>query len=274
MQFRSLHPEFGVEVLEFDIHRGGTPEEIAQLREAYDRHQMLLFRGQGRIAPQRHVELTSWFGPPAPVSNVEGDNCVSVLQNGDDAGSMKLPFHSDMTYTDDPVRTICLQAIALPDAPTSTTYVSGMAAWDALPEALQAELADKTLRHFYSTRMADFDWPDFIAEHPVRKLHPRNGRPILFVTENHAERILECDESRSDQLIEELFDYLYAPERKYEHVWQKDDLLLWDNLALQHARTKHSDPVQGKRALQRVALCDTALPELIERARAREVLSG
>lgn len=269
MRFRPLHDDFGAEVLDFDIQNGGSAEEIERLRRAYDQYSMLLFRGGGRITPERHVEIASWFGPPPPVANGGANDFVSVLQNGEAAGSMQLPFHSDLTYTDDPIRAICLQAIELPELPTSTTYISGHAAWNHLPDELKEELAGLTLRHFYSTRMPDFDWPDFIAEHPVRYEHPRTGKPILFVTENHAQRIIELDEDRSRALLDQLFCYLYAPERKYEHVWQLDDLLMWDNLVLQHARTQHSDPGQGKRALQRVALSNVALPELIEQARER-----
>ena len=269
MRFRPLHPDFGAEVLDFNIQTGGTAEEIEELRRAYDDYSMLLFRGGGRLAPERHVEIAGWFGPPEPVDNSGEGDFVSVLQNGDSAGSMKLPFHSDLTYTDDPIQAICLQAIELPSKPTSTTYVSGSAAWFSLPADLQARLEGLTLRHFYRTRMREFDWPDFIAEHPVRKSHPRTGKPILFVTENHAERILELDEDESRALIDELFGHLYAPERQYEHVWQLNDVLMWDNLVLQHARTEQSDPGEGKRALQRVALSDTTLGQHLEKARAQ-----
>lgn len=270
MRFRPLHPDFGAEVLDFDIERGGSDDEIAQLRKAYDEYAMLLFRGAGRLRHERHVEVASWFGPPPPVDNSGRGNFVSVLQNGDAAGSIVLPFHSDLTYTDDPIRAICLQAIELPEGPTSTTFVSGIAAWNSLPAALQDELDGLTLRHVLDSSVTGFDWPTFIADHPVKYLHPRTGKPILFVTEHHATRILELDEARSDEIIKRLFAYLYAAERRYEHVWQLNDVLMWDNLALQHARTEHSDPGRGKRALQRVALSDVTLDEHIERARARE----
>lgn len=45
---------------------------------------------------------------------------------------------------------------------------------------------------------------------------------------------------------------------------------MWDNLALQHARTQPSDPGEGYRALQRVALAEVGLSELVDRARARQ----
>jgi alpha-ketoglutarate-dependent taurine dioxygenase len=38
-------------------------------------------------------------------------------------------------------------------------------------------------------------------------------------------------------LLEALFEHLYAPEDKVlAHHWRTGDLVLWDNLALQHAR--------------------------------------
>jgi len=269
MEFRPLHPDFGVEVLGFDIENGRSDSDIAELVRAYDEHSMLLFRGGPRISHERHVEITSWFGPPSPVDNSGEGQFVSVLHNKDMAGSMYLPFHSDLTYTEDPIRAICLQAIELPEKPTSTTYVSGMAAWNSLPADLQEQLADKMLRHFYKARLADYDWPDFIAEHPVRLIHPRTGRPVLFVTEHHANRILELGEEESQAMIEKLYTYLYAPERRYEHVWQLNDLLMWDNIALQHARTEESDPAEGPRGLQRVALSNLTLQQTIDMARAR-----
>jgi alpha-ketoglutarate-dependent taurine dioxygenase len=269
MRFRPLHPDLGAEVSGFDLQHGGTPGEIAELRSAYDQYSMLLFRGGGRVSYERHVEIASWFGPPGPVDNTGKGNFVSVLQNEEAAGSLQLPFHSDLTYTDCPIKAFWLQAIAVPEAGTSTTFVSSRAAWKKLDEDLQNELADKTLLHIHRSRAA-YGWPDFEAEHPVRLIHPRTGEPILLVTEHHAERILEMDEVRSREVLEGLFATLYAAEARYEHWWQLDDLLMWDNLAIQHARTRESLPSEGARALQRVALAEVGLEELVERARERE----
>ncbi|RZK00303.1 MAG: TauD/TfdA family dioxygenase [Novosphingobium sp.] len=278
MEFRPLHPDFGAEVIGFDLQRGGSAAEVAALREAYDRHGLLLFRKGGRVSPERHVEIAGWFGPPAPISNDgpqgDGGSLVTVLQNEEAAGRLVLPFHSDLTYTADPIDAICLHAIAVPEGGSSTTFVSGAAAWDRLAPALQAELADKTLRHFYNSRLMVADWPSFAAEHPVRLVHPRTGRPILFVTQNHAERILEMDEARSRAVIEDLFAVLYAPEARYQHWWELDDLVMWDNLAIQHARTEEAHPRSGKRALQRVALARVGFHELLARARAAEAVQA
>ncbi len=271
MELRPLHPMVGAEVIGFDTQTGGTPDEIAELRAAYDRYSLLLFRGGDRLAPERHAEITSWFGPPAPISNDGTANVVSVLHNRDPAGSMLLPFHCDLTYTDVPIKAICLQAIELPPSPTSTTYVSNHAAWDRLVPEMQARLAGLTLRHAYISDVSEYGWPPFIADHPVRFAHPRTGRPLLLVTEFHATRILELGEDKSSALIAELCAHIYAPECQYDHVWQLHDLVMWDNLAVQHARRQQSDFAGGPRALQRVSLAEVGLPELIERARERQL---
>jgi len=270
MHFEPLHDELGAQVFGFDLQTGGTPAEVAALRNAWDRHGLLLFRGDGPISHERHVEIASWFGPPPPVDNSGRGDFVSVLKNSDAAGTVELEFHSDLTYTEDPIRAICLHAIAVPEGGTSTNFVSGVSAWKRLPEDMKARLDGLTLEHRLDHFASGFDWPVFVAEHPVRLDHPRTGAPVLFVTQSHARRILELDQEESDALIERLFAHLYAPEHVYEHHWQLHDLVLIDNLALQHARPQRADPGRGERALQRVALADTTLDVLVERARARE----
>jgi taurine dioxygenase len=270
MDIRPLHPQFGAEVMNFDVQLGSAPEDIAALRQAFDQYSLLLFRGGRRISPDRHTEIATWFGPPGPVSNSGADDFVSVLHNRDPAGSMQLPFHCDLTYTDVPIKAICLHAIDLPASPTSTTFVSNKAAWQRLTPSQQTRLEALTLRHVHISNVQEYDWPPFIADHKVKFTHPRTGEPLLLVTEHHAEKILELNDSESRALIDELLAHIYANECQYDHIWQLDDLLLWDNLAVQHARREQSDYVGGPRALQRVALAEVGLPELIERARSMQ----
>ena len=270
MEFRPLHPDFGVEVLGFDLQHGRSEADIADLREAYDRHSLLLFRGSDRLNHERHVEIAGWFGPPSPVDNSGQGDFVSVLHNRDPAGSMLLPFHSDLTYTDFPIKAICLQAIELPGRPTSTTFVSNFNAWNRLSAERQQQLVGLTLRHVHISDVPEYNWPDFIADHPLRFPHPRNGRPLLLCTELHATRILELEEAESAALIAELLADQYASGRQYDHAWELNDVIMLDNIAVQHARREKSDFAGGPRALQRVALCEITLQESIDRAWAKQ----
>lgn len=274
MEFLPLHRDFAVEVRGFDLHEGGTPDEIERLRAAWDAHGLLLFRAGRPVSPARQLEIAAWFGPPPPVAN-GGDGSrvedyVTVLHNEEAPGRIALPFHSDLTYTDHPIRGICLHALDLPEGETSTTFVSGVSAWRSLPGELKAAVAGRVAEHRLDISLSGLDWPVFVAEHPMVLLHPRHGAPVLFVTEHHAERVIGMDEAEGKALLARLFAHLYAPAARYEHVWRLHDLVMIDNIALQHARTRVADPGRGARALQRVALSETTHDEVVELARAKE----
>jgi taurine dioxygenase len=269
MRFRRLHQSLGVEVIDFDPCAPTEPERVAELQRALDEHQLLVFRGGRRIPPERQVEISGWFGPVTDDSG-EGRRW-SVLTNADAAGTVHLPFHSDFTYTDAPIQVISLHALEIPPAGASTAFASGIRAWATLPEQCRQKLQGRTVRHRYRSSITE-GLPVFVAHHPVRFVHPRTGRPVLFVTEFHADRIDGLDSYESSRLLAELFAHLYRPENVYVHRWQRWDLVLWDNLALQHARLGETRIADGERSFQRVSLNERPYAELIERARALEAL--
>lgn len=250
MLLTPLPQGFGVEVSDFDLDKGGSPEEIGQLQQAFRDHHLLVFRGPLLVAPERQVEITSWFGPVL----VEG-TAWTVLDNAEPTGRFILPFHCDITFVEHPLAGICLVPQELPRNQTSTTYVSNALGWRNLPEAVKAELAGRKARHsFISDDDIDLGLPSFEYWHPACLRHAETGEPLLFVTENHVDLIEGHSPQRSAELLEVAFAALYAPERRYEHVWRPGDLVVWNNLAIQHARTAVAEVDQGKRVMRRVQL--------------------
>jgi taurine dioxygenase len=267
VRLRRLHPAFGAEILDLDANGAWSPAQIEELRQAFREHQLLLFRGQGRVAPQRHVEICSWPGPLA--TEREDGELWTLLDNKDAAGASRLEFHCDHSYTDTPIDGISLHAVELPHSETATAFVSGVDAWRRLSAADQAQLAQLTLRHRLSTAAYGDDWPDFIADHPMCTARPRTGEPVLYVTEHHAHRVVELEREASDRLLERLFAHIYAPEHIYMHEWRINDLLIWDNSAIQHARPAAAHLSEGRRVLQRVAMAELSLDSIMTRARER-----
>jgi taurine dioxygenase len=266
LEIRPLHPEFGAEIRGCDLVGELDGDDRSGLRDALARRQLLVARFDAPITPEQQIRIASCFGPP--VDNGVGDYW-SLLRNEEAAGSVKLPFHCDFSYTDSPIKVIPLNAIELPPGGTTTSFVSNVASWASLPDDLRRLLAPLTVRHRHSSSIAS-DWPEFIAEHPVCKPHPRTGAPLLFVTEHHAVRILELDQATSDAVLARVFDHIYADEHVYTHRWRPHDLVIWDNLAAQHARREAADLSAGQRVVRRVVINDVTFPELIERARARQ----
>jgi taurine dioxygenase len=255
---------FGAEVTGFNLLRGGTRDEITRLRQAYHDRHLLVFRDAAGLPPERQVEVTGWFGPVL----VEG-TAWTVLDNAEPAGSYRLPFHSDITFLAHPLAGICLHPLALPKGGTSTTFVSTAVAWDALPPELQRALHGRKARHYYeSAGNIDLGLAVFEYWHPLRMTHAATGRPLLFATEHHVDRIEGLDDARGAEVLAQLFAALYAPSRQYEHVWREGDLLVWDNIAIQHARPKVAEPAQGSRIMRRVQLGTHSFLSQIEALRA------
>ena len=56
------------------------------------------------------------------------------------------------------------------------------------------------------------------------------------MTELFTSHIVELPRDESEALLQELFSTLYADDNVYTHTWQNNDIIIWDNLALQHSR--------------------------------------
>ena len=89
--------------------------------------------------------------------------------------------------------------------------------------------------------------------HAVVRQQERTGRPYVFVNQNMTAGIIGLSPSESDELLAELYSWLYREEEVYEHSWRPGDLVLWDNLAVQHARGRVSSDT---RTLQRVTITE------------------
>lgn len=260
---------FGAQVWGFDPRAAWSDNDRAALRQAYDRHHLLVFADIGPIEPQIQVRIAALFGPVGANRNAQGEPWTE-LRNSEPTGSLPLPFHSDISFMPHPLEGLSLHAVSLPGVPSSTTFVSNARAWDRLSPALRDELGDLTADHVYEApaEMA-LDWPRLAYPHRVRMTHRRTGRPFLFVSENHVTRINGLSEQRSAEVLAHLFATLYAADARYEHVWTEGELLVWDNLAIQHARTRPAPPCEGERVLQRVAIGSHNFPDQLAAERQR-----
>jgi taurine dioxygenase len=266
VEFRALHEDFGVEVSGFDVFRSSDPADIAALKRARDQYQLLVFRCDEEMPPERQIEVTGWFGPI--MNAIDGGIGFLSNEEGQIGGRERLPFHFDYSFTETPFSGISLQAVALPPAGTTTLFTSNVVAWESLTSDLPQRLMGLTARHrdaFDAVSGA----PELAADHRVCTTHPRTGKKLLWISECHTQRLLELGAKESDALLEELYAHIYARERIYEHRWALHDFLLWDNYAIQHCRPVEADPADGIRSLRRATNSEFSLGEILERARQR-----
>lgn len=284
LQWRRLSPPIGVEIEGLDLRRALEPDQEAELRRLLDEHQMLLFRRQ-RIEAEHQVRVLGLFGK---VSDESGDGkrhtfVSNVLPDGL-FGDLPLAFHSDFAFVSEQPALISLYGLEVGAACGPTLFANCIRAARRLPEPLRARLDSMTVvqvarfaggndtaakdnrSRILGLQALPADSSYRMSRHPVLKPHPRTGQPALFVSEKHSSHIegLEAEESRP--LVRSLCARLYAEDNIHTHRWEEGDLLIWDNLALQHARPALSGGgPECRRTLRRV---------LVSAKTARELLGG
>jgi taurine dioxygenase len=263
-----LSGSIGARVLGVDLRDELSPEVQQQLRDLFAARRLLVFPDQ-EITVDDQVRAVGVLGP---VMDEFGDGTRNSLVSNIDADAFltiteRLMFHSDRTFTPHPLLGLSLYAMELSSTVTPTHYVDLAAAFRRLAPDTRALLVTRVATH-----MADFRevrYPDvrplrkrlpddlpltsFPRQlHPIVLTHPATFDPVLMVSELMTVWIDDMDRSQSEQLLDEVFATLYDPEFRYVHHWQPNDLVIWDNLALQHGRDP-LDPAERRR-LRRVAM--------------------
>lgn len=241
---------FGVEV---HIDGALSAAEESELRTLFTRDGLLVVRGLN-LTLEQQLEFCSLFGP---VLRSEGE--TYVISNDPAKGILagaELTFHSDIPYVPVPYAAGALYAVEVTEGVSPTRFASGMRAYEQASPALRARidglnsLQMRTRTIDGRNRLTDAKPTDNCAVQAVVGRQAETGRPYIFPGETHSAAIIGLAEADSEALLEELFALLYAPDNIYDHEWRTGDLVIWDNLAVQHARK----PVTGGiRTLQRVS---------------------
>ncbi len=251
LPFRLMSP-FGVEI-EHDLSQPFAPSEAYHFRQLFAQHGLLLARGQN-LSMERQKELCSLLGP---ILLREGENGYMSNEQGGYAAS-ELTWHADAAYTEHPFDALSLHALDVEDDASSTRFVSAEAACDTMPATLR-EMLDGCEQEMISPhytmlaeRTCERRNPDAMRRGilPAIRENPHNGRRCIWVSEMQTARLLGMDWEESREVLRAVYDYLYAPEGVFEHRWRKGDIIIWDNIALQHARGNVEGV--GPRVLQRV----------------------
>ena len=198
--------------------------------------------GSGRVSPFPEVSV---------MSNLDADGRPASVTGGH--GSQHVDWHQDDSYTNRPAQGALLYNVMHPvDGGGNTSFCDLYAAYETLPPAVKARLdAGLHLVHDHSrnsvghvrpglalpARRADVAGP----AHPLVITHPLTGRRALHLGRKQprpSSYVVEAPGADGDAL----FDYLWAHATRDEFVWtysdwRPGDLVVWDNLAVMHARS-------------------------------------
>ena len=242
----------GVELVDFDITRPPSPDEQAELRALFCEHHLLLVRGQD-VTAEDQSRFVGSFGPLHTRSDGMQETFVTnVSETGEPprTGTARLIWHQDGTYGLRPGIATSLWAQDVAPGAVPTMYTSAVRAFERMPEDLRARIEPLHvvhLRNIHEER-TDYRWREeniptdaapgqFLRhEHPIVYPMPHTDQQTILVNELLTSHIVELPLDEGEALIQELFALIYADDNVYTHHWQTNDVIIWDNLTLEHCR--------------------------------------
>jgi taurine dioxygenase len=252
LNWRALAP-FGIEI-DHDLAAPLSPAQEAEFVALFNAHGLIVAHGQ-QLSMERQRELCGLLGPILLRGGESG-----YMSNGEGEGpaAAALGWHADAAYTDAPFDALSLHALDVVDGASSTRFTSAEAVVDRLPPALRDAFAGATLDMIspgmdsLSVRTCDHPAPQALKRgcRAAISPNPHNGRPVFWGSEMQTAAVIGCDHANSRDLLNTAFDCLYASDAVHEHIWRTGDLIIWDNIGLQHARGSLASC--GTRLLQRV----------------------
>ena len=244
---REYSPALGAEIRGISVADGVSLVEFHEIRKAFLQYQVLFFRGQQEISPERHIEFGKLFGdlhahPAAPtmpgypqIFEIHAHR-ESKIANGEF-------WHSDVSCDEQPPLGTMLQLHVVPPSGGDTLFSNMYAAYDALSAPMKKMLrklsAYHESAHVYRGRYSDRGRTDDdiqcpAATHPVVRKHPESGRLALFVNRTFTTRINELGAAESRAVLDFLFDHAEHVDFQIRYRWSINDLAFWDNRCCQH----------------------------------------
>ncbi len=239
--------------------------EREELRGHYAEHGLLVLR-EGEISDERQIDLMAALGRIEP--DETGQPMRMEVTNQHDqttAPDGELVFHYDYAYDPAPIQGISMYGSLVAEGATPTCFANSAALLSRLPASLVERLRDLEAAH--ACFLYHPDHPEERNDEPEKILsrgeagwgpehywthHPaifenEYGVETLFLCLQHTDRLIGLPRSESDGILEEVYRPLYDPEFVYEHAWQPHDLVIWDNLTVQHARPEPRAPARTLR---------------------------
>ncbi len=271
----------GAEISGVDLSQPLDDNTFAQIANAFFDNEVAFFRNQN-ITPAQQIAFTRRFGileaHVRKESRLGGHDEIFILSNKLDASGKAIGaqdagrfWHSDLSYKREPSMLSALYSVEVPVkdgvALGNTYFASTTAAYAALPEATQQRLQNmKNVHSYREYRLKNYagqqedmrrgirtvqehaPTPEQLASVPdtemaVVRTHPVTGRKGIFANEGHTSHLTGMSREESDAQLAELYAHITQPEFIYGHSWRVGDLLMWDNIAVQHKATFDYDPL-------------------------------
>ena len=262
----------GVEVSDFSL-ADLTRENISFLRSKWVEYGLIVFPK----LPLSHDEFKDFalsfgdFGDDPFISSLPDYPNIAEIKRS--ANEKATPFggtwHSDWSFMKKPPSATLLHSKIIPPVGGNTLFANTEKSFAALPEEMKNKLRNLKVIHSAKIPYADDGFYALEKEersmkilpskeakatfsHPMVKIHPETNKECLFINPVYTINIEGLSEDESQQLLWELYEHMIQDQFVYEHVWNEDMLIMWDNRTVMHQATGGYDGYD--RLLHRITL--------------------
>ena len=261
-----------------DLRAELAPTEVAAIRAAWLKHQVVAFPDQALDIPDIE-RFATYMGPNGEDPYIEAiaghPRVVQVKREPDEkAPVFAETWHSDWSFLKRPPAGTVLYGNIIPPAGGDTLFANQYAAWEGLSGAMKGLLKNKLAIHsarkgyardgLYGEkdkgRSMAIRYGDSALKtqlHPLARPHTETGRLALFVSPGYTIGIEGMPDDESVSLLHELYANQARPEYVYRHKWSQGMLLMWDNRCVIHAATGGYEG--HRRLLHRITVADRTL---------------
>lgn len=258
LDIEPVDASFGATVRGIELRSLDEPTWQA-VRQAWLGYGLLIFPGQFLTRDEQN-EFALRFGDlefaAAPISNVGKSGRIHSAPDDDVVKGIRgnEGWHHDSTYMPTQAKGAVFTAEIVPSCGAPTGFADMRAAYEALDEETQQQLAGLQAYHslhysqgragFLPSKTNDRGGYDQYGYHdgepslrPLVKVHPDTGRPNLCIG-RHAYGIIGMDPAESEALLDRLVLEACRPPRVHFHRWSEGDAIVWDNRRLLHCATE------------------------------------
>ncbi|MEO8164513.1 MAG: TauD/TfdA family dioxygenase [Betaproteobacteria bacterium] len=261
-----------------DLSKPVDPENVANIRAAWLKHQVVAFPDQA-LEIGDIERFAAYMGPEGEDPYIEAiaghPRVVQVRREPDEqAPIFAETWHSDWSFLESPPAATVLYGNIIPPQGGDTLFANQCAAWEGLPGSLKALLKDKRAIHsarrgyakdgMYGEkdkgRSMAIRYGDSALKtqlHPLARPHTETGRVALYVSPGYTIGIDGIPDHEAAPLLQELFAHQAKPEYVYRHKWSPAMLIMWDNRSVIHAATGGYEG--HRRLLHRITVADRTL---------------
>ena len=258
----------GAEITGIDLRNKISKETKAELLKAITNHLVVCIKGQ-KLSPSKLADVSRLFGKPKQyfVKDETVDDIPEVIVVSNRTREDKPKVYASHWHTDDPYRKkpatlTFIYPDILPENGGGTDFINCYSVYDDLPQELKIKIKKLRAVHKWQSRRnvsevvkltkeQEKDTPP--VEHPLIRTHPMSNKKSIYINPNRIDHISGFNETDSDKLLDEIYEFSFQDKFQYRHNYEKGDLVIWDNRCTMHKANSDYD-VSHLRIMHRVML--------------------